>query len=135
MPEDESYKLSPQAQRYAASLLLDCADLFYELRDRMPISYAATFLRIATTQGLTVAELAARQSVSGAVMSRHLGELGGRTRQGGAGLGLVAVVQRIHGDRREHRVILTEKGVELARRVNIAARGGGPWAQRLRKRA
>lgn len=133
MLEDESQLLSPNTQRYGISVLLDVADLFFQLRDRMPISYVATFLRVAATQGLTVSELAARRSVSGAVMSRHLSELGSHNRKGGVGLGLVAVVQRIYGDRREHRVVLTEKGIELAHRVHASARGGGPWAQRLRK--
>lgn len=134
MSEDESYKLSPREQRYAASVLLDLVDLFFELRDRVPASYMATFLCIATTHGLTVAELAARRGVSGAVMSRHVGELGGRNRRGGTGLGLVTMIQRIHGDRRERQVVLTDKGVALALQAVAAARGEGPRAQRQRKR-
>lgn len=84
MSEDKSQQLSLREQRYAASVLLDCASLFFRLRDRMPIAYMATFLRVAATQGLTVAELASRRSVSGAVMSRHLGELGGHILRYGA---------------------------------------------------
>lgn len=134
MAEDESPRLSPQEQRWTGAVMLDVANVFCRLRDRMPISYMGTFLRIAASQGLTVAQLAARRGVSGAVMSRHLGELGGRNRRGGAGLGLIAMVQKIHGDRRERYVVLTDKGVAVAHQLLIAARGGGPWAQQLRKR-
>lgn len=110
--------------------MLDAVDVFYRLRERVPASYIGTFLKVATNEGLSVSELAIKCGVSGAVMSKHLGELGARNRRGGAGLGLVAVIPKSHWDRQ---VILTDKGIAIARQAIAAVRGEGPRAQRLRK--
>lgn len=134
MSEDESEQLSPLTRQQVSAVMLDVVEVFIRLRERLPASHIGTFLKAATNQGATVSELAVKCCVSGAVMSRHLGELGARNRRGGAGLGLVAVVPKSHWDLRERQVVLTDKGVAIARQLNVAARGGGPWAQQLRKR-
>ncbi len=134
MSNHESEELSPQTREQVSAVMLDVVNVFLRLRERLPASHIGTFLKVATNEGATVSELAVKCSVSGAVMSRHLGELGGRNRRGGAGLGLIAVVQEIHGDRRERRVVLTARGVAIARQAIAAARGEGPVSQGLRKR-
>ena len=134
MPDHESEGFSPQTRRYLAVVMLDVVEVFLRLRKRLPASHIETFLTVATNEGLTVSELAVKCSVGGAVMSRHLGELGARNRKGGAGLGLLAMVQQTHGDRRERQVVLTEKGVAVARQAVAAARGEGPRAQKLLRR-
>lgn len=97
MSDNDNQEFSPQTQRQTAAVMLDAVDVFYRLRERLPASYIGTFLKIATNEGLSVSELAIKCGVSGAVMSRHLGELGTGNRRGGAGLDLVAVVQRATG--------------------------------------
>ncbi|WLB91329.1 hypothetical protein [Bradyrhizobium japonicum] len=133
MSEDEGQQPTPLTRQEGLAVMLDVVNLFIRLRTRMPASLVGTFLKAATNQGLSVSELAAKRAISGAVMSRHLGELGQRNRRGGAGLGLIAMVQEIHGDHRERRVYLTDKGVALLHRVLAAIKGEGPMAQQSRK--
>lgn len=83
----------------------------------MPLQLARTYLHVTLEEGLTVTALAARCGVDVSVMSRHLQDLGNVNRHRKRGLELVSLTQMIHGDRREHRVILTERGAALARRM------------------
>jgi hypothetical protein len=62
--------------------------------------------------------------VSNTVMSRHLRDLGNINRHRKTGLELVAVTQRVYGDRRERHVILTARGANVARQMIAALR---PW--------
>ena len=55
-------------------------------------------------------------------MSRHLRDLGNFNRHKKTGLELVAVTQRVYGDRRERHVILTEHGAKVARQMIAALR-------------
>lgn len=130
----DSEELPPPTWQEIAARFFDAVTVFFKLRKHMPVSLLATFLTVAKKQGLTVAELAASRGISGAVMSRQLGELGSRTRQGEPGLGLLAMVQRSYGDRRERRVILTERGVVVALQLHAAVRGEGPMAKQMRRR-
>jgi DNA-binding MarR family transcriptional regulator len=88
----------------------------------MPLQLAVTYLHVALDEGLTVSALAARCNVDPSVMSRHLRDLGNLNRHKKTGLELVAVTQRVYGDRREYRVILTQRGVTVARQVIAALR-------------
>lgn len=135
MSEDESLEaaLSPQERRQLAAVL-EAVILFCRVHRRISHSQMNTFLQVAIQQNLTVSPLAARCGISAAVMSRHLGDLGAFNRRREPGLGLVAMVQQAHGDRRERRVILTDRGAALVREVNLAMRGEGPMARQTRKR-
>lgn len=133
MSEDGSEDFSPQTRRQVAAVMLDAVDVFYRLRERLPASHIGTFLTVAINEGLSVSELAVKCGVSGAVMSRHISELGARNRRRGPGLGLVAVVQDSRWDRRERQVVLTDKGIAVAREAIAAVRGEGPRAQQLLK--
>ncbi|APO56362.1 transcriptional regulator [Bradyrhizobium diazoefficiens] len=134
MSDHESQELSPLTRRQGAALIFDAVSVFSRIHRRISLSQINTFLHVATHEGLTVAQLAELCGISGAVMSRHLGDLGAYNRRREPGLGLVAMVQQIHGDRRERRVVLTDKGVAFARQVAAAMRGGGPMANSIRRR-
>ena len=48
----------------------------------MPVQYITSFLLVATDEGLTVTDYAKKAGVSKSVMSRHLLDIGGRSRCG-----------------------------------------------------
>jgi len=107
-------------QRHAAAALFAAMEPFRKARKGLRLSHVSTFINIAIEEGLTVSELAARCGMSGEVISKHLRDLGSINRRHGPGLGLVTVIQQVHGDRRERRVVLTHQGGTVARKV-IAA--------------
>ena len=113
--------------------MLKALRLLGRTRKRMTVSLANTFLNVVAQEGLTVSDLAARCGVSGEVMSKHLRDLGAVNRRYGTGLGVVAVVQQIHGDRRERYVVLTHQGAALARQVIAALKGEAPPDTGIRK--
>ncbi|MHC2625058.1 DNA-binding MarR family transcriptional regulator [Bradyrhizobium huanghuaihaiense] len=123
MSDDDSPRLSPQ-QRWVARVLFKVVELLFRTRKRMTLSLANTFLNVAAQEGLTVSELAARCGVSGEVMSKHLRDLGAINRRYGPGLGLVAVVQQIHGDRRERYVVITHRGRDLVQQMMAVLKAG-----------
>ncbi|UWU78151.1 MarR family winged helix-turn-helix transcriptional regulator [Bradyrhizobium huanghuaihaiense] len=132
MSDDDSQGLSPQA-RWAARTLLNVLLPMRRTRKRLTFSLVNTFLNVAAQEGLTVSELAARCGVSGEVMSKHLRDLGAVNRRHGTGLGLVAVVQQIHGDRRERHVVITPQGLDLVRQMMAVLKGETPPGTRIRK--
>jgi hypothetical protein len=75
-----------------------------------------------------VSALAPWCSVSGAVMSRHLRDLGNINinRHKRTKLELIATVQRAHGDHRERHVILTERGAAGVRQMIVAMKEKTP---------
>lgn len=92
------------------------------IRRDMPMQLMVTFLHVAEQEGLTVTALAVRCRTSTTMMSRHLQHLGPSNRHGRAGLGLVTLEQRPHGDRREYRAYLTERGITVARLMVAAVK-------------
>jgi DNA-binding MarR family transcriptional regulator len=78
----------------------------------MPIQYVTSFLLVATDEGRTVTEYATKAGVSKSVMSRHLLDIGDRSRHMEAGLGLVTFRPRPE-NLREHEYMLTNKGRAL----------------------
>src|SRR5258708_36280706 len=71
------------------------------------LQLAYTYLQVVFEGGLTVSALAARCGVRHAVMSRHQRDLGNVNRHKKTRLVLVAVTQRVYGDRRAPPVNLT----------------------------
>lgn len=132
MSDDDSQGLSPQA-RWAARTLLKALLPVGRTRKRMTLSLANTFLNVAAQEGLTVSELAVRCGVSAEVMSKHIRDLGAVNRRYGTGLGLVAVVQEIHGDRRQRYVVITHEGVALIRQMRAALRAEAPPGTVIRR--
>lgn len=86
-----------------------------------PIAYIRAFGLVASKEGLTVAEYAAKAGIAATVMTRNLLDLGDVNRQREAGLGLI-VQERDPFDLRKHRARLTPKGRKLSHDVNIALR-------------
>ncbi|ABQ38644.1 hypothetical protein BBta_6752 [Bradyrhizobium sp. BTAi1] len=91
--------------------------LLRPLHKRMSLLQAVTFFHVMAQDDLTVTELAARVGVKPWTISRFLRDLGCVSREGRQSLGLVALTQRPHGDRREYRVTLTPAGLALARQM------------------
>ena len=123
MEYDAAVEVTPEERR-AAAVLFAALEPFRKARKRMPLSLITTFMNVAIEEGLTVTELAKRCGMNGSVISKHLRDLGTVNRRQGPGLELIAVVQQVHGDHRERRVILTERGGTLARKVVNAMKGG-----------
>jgi DNA-binding MarR family transcriptional regulator len=82
----------------------------------MPLQYLTSFLLVAMEEGLSVSEYAKRAGVSNSVMSRHLLDIGDRSRHGEEGFGLVTFRPRIE-NLREHEYTLTQKGRMLWREI------------------
>jgi hypothetical protein len=89
-----------------------------EGRHMMPLQYLVTFLLVAQEEGLSVQDYASRARVAKSVMSRHLLDIGDRTRTGEEGLGLVTSRPKFH-NMREHEVLLTARGRALAERIDL----------------
>jgi DNA-binding MarR family transcriptional regulator len=111
MNETADQPLSLEA-RHAARALRKALSILIEMNPRMSTAQAMTFIRVAWEEGLTVTELARRCEVQPNTISKHLRDLGSHGR--GRSLELVTTIQHL-GDRREHRVVLTARGVAIAR--------------------
>jgi DNA-binding MarR family transcriptional regulator len=103
--------------RRAARTVYRAVSVFVGLHRRIRLSQMVTFIQVCVEEGLTVAELAKRCKVEPHLISRHLRDLGTLNRKNQPGLGLITVVQRFHGDKRERYVILTDHGASIARKV------------------
>jgi DNA-binding MarR family transcriptional regulator len=89
---------------------------FRQHEQTMPLQYLSAFLLVAGEEGLSVSEYARRAHVSISVMSRHLLDIGDRTRLGEEGLGLVTFRVRPE-NMREHEYLLTPKGKILWQQI------------------
>ena len=87
----------------------------------LPVNQVVSLFTVATKEGLTVDEYAKRAGISPTTMSRHLLDLGDRTRKLQPGLGLVEGRDNIQ-NRREKNYSLTPKGRALATKVAGALR-------------
>ena len=106
---DDNKPITRQTRAYAARMR-NAVGALLSIHPTMTLQLAVTYLHVALYEGLTVSALAARCGVSNTVMCRHLRDLGNQNRHKKTGLELVAVTQRVYGDRRERRVILTQRG-------------------------
>jgi DNA-binding MarR family transcriptional regulator len=90
------------------------------LNANMHMIVVKMFLIVAQEDGLTVSELAKRCGVRKNIASRYLSDLGSVDRHRQPGLGLITMVQRVYGDRRQRHVHLTERGLEVTRLIQVA---------------
>ena len=120
MHETDNNKGLTRQARFHASRMKKALEPLRSVHRTISLQLAFTFLHVAYDEGLTVSALATRCNVSNTVMSRHLRDLGNINRHRKTGLELVAVTQRVYGDRRERHVILTARGANVARQM-IAA--------------
>jgi DNA-binding MarR family transcriptional regulator len=116
MSEQETPWQTPRSHKQAVGYT-NAIGVLLSIHRTMPMQLAMTFLHVAADEGSTVGALAARCGVDSSVMSRHLTDLGSCNRHNEPGLALITTVQRIHGDRRERRVYLTEHGRSVFRRM------------------
>lgn len=87
----------------------------------LPVNQVVSLFTVATKEGLTVDDYAKRAGISATTMSRHLLDLGDRTRNLKPGLGLVEGRDNIL-NRREKNYTLTAKGRSLVTKVAGALR-------------
>jgi DNA-binding MarR family transcriptional regulator len=103
--------------------LLNCLDIFADMRPAMALQAMRSYLLVALQEGLGVTELANKAGIKQAVMSRHLQDIGTRDRYLEEGLGLVDQ-RALPMELRKHEVFLTPKGRALAHRlVRMMKRG------------
>jgi DNA-binding MarR family transcriptional regulator len=104
-------------KRLTAIRLGNAVAMLQRLDKNMRMRCAWMFLLVGHQDGLTVSELAKRCGVRKTVASRYLSDLGAVDRHGKPGLGLVTLVLRVYGDRRQRHVHLTELVKELIREM------------------
>ena len=96
--------------------LLWVVEALREVKPNIRAHEIGAYLRVALSEGKSVAELTKDAGVAQSVMSRALLDIGPRDRSGEAGAGLVE--HRLSPvNMREHQVVLTRKGVSLARKI------------------
>jgi DNA-binding MarR family transcriptional regulator len=85
----------------------------------MPLQYVYLFLAVVLEEGKTVSEYAADAGVPQTVMTRHLLEIGSRTRSHAEGLGLIEQHTDLQ-DLRKHRASVTNVGKATMHKVKQA---------------
>jgi DNA-binding MarR family transcriptional regulator len=86
------------------------------LRGSIPLRFVTTFLMVALDEGKGVNAYARAVGIHRSGMSRYLRQIGNRARNGGPGLGLVAV-KRHPTDSLKYQVFLTDKGRLIAEKI------------------
>ena len=76
-------------ERAYASALLASLEAFLGDDTAMPLQYVLAFLRVVAEEGKGVSEYATAARISNTVMTRHLLDIGDRSRNHEAGMGLV----------------------------------------------
>jgi hypothetical protein len=106
------FALNPGGKR-ALNALLWAIKPLANLRGSIPLPFVTTFLVVALDEGKGVGTYARALGVHRAAMSRYLHAIGGRSRNGCSGLGLVTVEPRPNSPT-NRQVFLTAKGCALA---------------------
>jgi DNA-binding MarR family transcriptional regulator len=111
-------------ERQAAACLHGALRVLLSMRRSVTLQQVRTFLHVAFEEGLTVSGLAAKVGVPTNTVSKYVRDLGTTNRRQEPGLGLITIIQRPHGDRREWHVILTERGAAVVRQMKAAFEHG-----------
>jgi DNA-binding MarR family transcriptional regulator len=111
----EHSKLSRDDQQ-AIDNALAFLDAFRQIRPTMPLQHAYTFMLVASKEGQGVLDYAEMAGVANSVMTRHLLDIGPKTRNREPGYGLVE--QHMDPmDMRKHRTFLSHAGRALLAKV------------------
>jgi hypothetical protein len=94
------------------------------LRGSLPLPAVTTFLLVALDEGKGVGAYAQAFGMHRSMMSRYLHDLADRARNGGPGLGLIAILSHPTHPRRRQ-IFLTERGRLIAGRIFRQIRKGG----------
>jgi DNA-binding MarR family transcriptional regulator len=116
IPPPSSRGKSLDDPRWMIQCLLWALKPLVNLRGSIPLPYAIVFLLVALDEGNGVNYYARSLGIHRWRMSRYLRDIGARSRSGGPGLGLVAVLHD-SDDHRYTKVVLTDKGRALAEEV------------------
>ncbi|MBR0937550.1 hypothetical protein [Bradyrhizobium jicamae] len=118
MPVGYKSLLSDEARQAAKALRL-AIEPFVAANPTIPASYIISFLTVAEKEGRPVNEYANEVGIYKAVMTRHLLDLGERSRNGGEGMNVISQV-RDKQDLRINRSFINEKGSNLLSKVRRA---------------
>jgi DNA-binding MarR family transcriptional regulator len=126
VPAGNAVSITPIAtgeKRHLQALLWALKPLA-NLRGSLPLPVVTTFLLVALDEGKGVGAYAQAFGMHRSIMSRYLHDLADRARNGGPGLGLIAI--RSHPtDPRRRQIFLTESGRLIAGRIFRQIRRGG----------
>lgn len=103
-------------ERAYANALLAALEPFLAIRGTMPLQYLTAFLRVVAEEGKGVAEYAEMAGVASTVMTRHLLDIGERSRDLTEGFGLVYQKRDVR-DLRINRTYATPQGHTLFRKM------------------
>ena len=106
---------SEEDKAYARALLV-ALQPFLDVRPTMPLQYVTTFLRVVADEGKGVSDYATAARISKTVATRHLLDIGERSRDHSEGFGWVYQKRDIH-DLRINRTYGTPEGKALWRAV------------------
>lgn len=109
-------KLLQDDEKAVLKNLMGVLEIFRTYRSTMPMQYVITFLLVALDEGKMPSEYARKLGVSPSVMSRHLLDIGERSRHMTKGFELVTFRPRPE-NLREHEYTLTDKGRALAHQI------------------
>jgi DNA-binding MarR family transcriptional regulator len=112
---DRTQSLSAADKRKLGTMLQGLSP-FVTIRHTLPMQYVVSFLLVALDEGKGVMEYSKQAGVSQSVMSRHLLDLGDKSRDGGPGYGLVTSKADPTNLRRKP-VVLTNKGRAIANAI------------------
>jgi DNA-binding MarR family transcriptional regulator len=119
MTEQVGFLMTRQ-RRLTAIRLANAMVLLQRLDKNIRMRGVYIFLLVGHQEGLTVGEIAQRCGVRKNIVSRYLSDLGTVDRHGKPGLGLITMVLRVYGDRRQRHVHLTERGQQLVQQMGAA---------------
>jgi DNA-binding MarR family transcriptional regulator len=117
---EQTRSLMTREKRLTAIRLGNAIAMLQRLDKNMRMRGLYIFLLVGHQDGLTVSEIAQRCGVRKTVASRYLSDLGTVDRHGNPGLGLITMVLRVYGDRRQRHVHLTERGQQLVQQMGAA---------------
>lgn len=106
---------SEEERAYARALLASLQP-FLEIMGTMPLQYLTAYLRVVADEGKGVTEYAEDAGISKTVMTRHLLDIGERTRDREPGFGLVFQKRDVY-DLRINRTFPTPVGVATWRKM------------------
>jgi len=118
MVEHQKQSFTDEEKRYARAML-HALKPFREVSPTMPIQYLYAYFLVVLKEGQGVGEYAEEAGVTPAIMTRHLLEIGERSRDREEGMGLIEQ-HRDKWDLRKRLACLTPKGRTVMRNVITA---------------
>jgi hypothetical protein len=114
--------VASDADRKAIQTLLGALSPLFDLKNSIPLPFVTALLVVALDEGKGVADYAKTLGLHRTKMARYFRDIGHQARDGGPGLGLVAVNPHPSKPFPYRQVVLTEKGRAMADQMLRAMR-------------